>query len=183
MDKNTEKLLVSGGLILAGYLLVVKPLMNTLGIDPADQAKVDQQTNTPAADNPFSPTFQPFVDNFTQNQGGGVTIPQAMQAVYADFQAGNLQPGNALQLATWADTLKSSLGWFFAPDINAILSVFTQMSNKTQCAALAAYCAYNFNKDLLHWLYYGSSIIPAIPYGLSEAQLAIIVTEVNNLPV
>jgi hypothetical protein len=177
-----EDVILIGGLGVAA-VFGIKYILASFGASDDEKNKVQDQANTTPAQNPFSPSFQPFLNYWSINQTPGISVQDGMQQFYALYQQGTAS-GEAFQIAQWADTLSSALSvWNWKTDVNAVFSVFNQMISQTQCAALAAYVSYNFNKDLLQWLHYGGSAIPWFPNGLSISQVAIIVSEVNSLPV
>lgn len=175
--------MLTAGIVVVG-VIGIKYLLASFGSSAEDSATVANQHTVTPAQNPFNPSFQPFLDNWNAYQQGN-TVADGMTTFYAEFQAGTLPAGtDSFQIATWADTLKSALSvWNWTVDTNAVFSVFSQMVSQIQCANLAAYVSYNFNKDLLTWLHYGGSPVPWVPNGLSDSQVAIIVNQINALPV
>ena len=124
-----EDLILIGGLT-AGFFLVLKPLLDQFGIDPANKATIDnQKTITPSA-NCFSYQFAPFVQNFNDNQprdvnGNPLTMQQFFQGVKAAYDAGTPLIGPApenLNIAALGEALRSALSaWVIATAIRPYL--------------------------------------------------------------
>lgn len=185
-----DKLILYAGGIAAAYFLVVRPIMSAVGISPEDQAKIEDQNTKEPAENAFSIQFQPFIDNFNANpsfnaDGSKMDIATFYHTIkqWYDDKDPNLT-GAFYNIANWAETINDSLSfWNWAgPHVDAILAVFAQMTNKQQVSSVANYLLYNYNKELLHLLRYGSGILPTIPNGLSGSQLALLIDQINNLP-
>lgn len=185
MDQGTEKLIKDVGLIGAAYFLVVRPILTSIGVDPADTETVKAQNNTSPDENPFSPQFAPFLAFWQANQPAGLSVQDGMMQIASMYDDGTLTPGSeADNTAKWGEQIISALSvWNWVADTQAVLSVFSQMQNQIQVASLAAYLAYAHNKELLTYLHYGGAAIPWIPNGLPESQVAQIINLVNNLPV
>lgn len=188
-EQERDKLIIWGAVIVGGYFVVVKPLMGMLGSDPADTNLIEEQAMTNPADNPFSVQFQGFVDNFNANpsydsNGNRMSMADVYHLIknWYDFDDPNLT-GKLKDIADWSESINDAFSfWTGGPDINKVLSVFSQLTNQNQVASIAAYFAYNFNKDLFHYLRYGKSISDWLPNGLSASELALLIKQINNLP-
>lgn len=185
---DIEEDVIIGGLLLGGaYFFVVKPLMNAFGVDPADSNTVNQQANTGSDNNPFDPAFQPFIDFYTANQPD-ISLPEyckAIQKMYLYHDPEPLIEGtSAYNTAMWGENLHYALNWWnLTPDTDAVKAIFNQVTSQVEVAALSAYMAYNYQKDLLHYIHFGGNLLAWIPNGLTEAETAQIVNRVNSLPV
>lgn len=176
--------LVTGAVVVVG-VFAIKSLISNFGTDPANKQLVEDQAATTPAQNPFSPNFQPYLDFWAANQPSGLSVSDGMWQLNQMANDGTLQPGSeGYNTVNWFGTIQDALSvWNWTSDVNAVMSVFNQMTSQLQCAALAAYASYVDDKDLLHWLHYGGSPIPFVPNGLSTDQVAEIVRLVNALPV
>jgi hypothetical protein len=181
-----SEIITTAGLVVVG-IFGIKYVMSAFGSSPEDQQAIQNQQSTAANQNPFNPQFQPFLDWWKQTQPSDLSVSDGMASLQQAGDDGTLQPvlpGSLGTIYGLAETLRSALSvWNWRVDINAVFSVFSQLQTQVQCASLAAYVNYIFQKDLLTWLHYGGSAIPMIPNGLSDAQVAIIIKQVNALPI
>lgn len=185
-----DRLLLYGVGGLAGYYLVVRPLLKKIGINPADQAAVDAQNALSPADNPFS----------AQYTSGSKKDTGYWNAVKANYDE-NPSPdnpnlnvgGNSLYLiASLAEGITKQFGYYsfsLAPDFNAILGYFNNIiASKQELSDLTAYIQANFNLDLWSLLENGvpvpllGIVFPSLNTGLSAGQLAQILAITNKYP-
>jgi hypothetical protein len=180
-DVGEDLVLIGAG--IAGFFLVLKPLLNIFQEDPQDKASIQNQKTIPPASNVFSPQYAPFVANFNANpsiqpDGSVLTMQQFWQVIKANNDAGQPTMLNGVNIAGLGESLLSALSaWVLATDSNAVFGVFTGLPNKTAVAGIAAYLYYNYGIDLLTAL--TGSIFKV---GLSPADLATLINQVNNLP-
>ncbi len=191
VDDTLGKVAIGGALLVGGYFMIVKPLMNVLGINPEDTATVNNQVSSSASDNPFNALFQPAVDYYQSHPSntGGVpdTINVAFQKIKAAYDDGTLatlaasDPGytDMFHVAQIADKLKDIYFWQWLKGYSAddVISLFSQITSQIQLAELAEYMLYNFNVDLLPGLRAG-----LLKFGLNDTQLASLISQIDNLP-
>lgn len=205
-DGITTDVILLAGAGVALYLIVVKPLLTSLGVDPADQNTIDAQKSLPPSQNPFNYQFQPWVDFYNENTpaittGSGfwggleaylgldsnvaqVTNP-TMQQFFIALKASPGTPSpwalfNTSNLAQIAELINTAVNGFTltATDQTAAISPFLQLKNQMEVAFIANYFWWNFNTDLLSDLQ-GS----LFKQGMTAANLATLINTVNNLPV
>lgn len=175
--------LVIGGVVVLSYFLVVKPIMNLLGGNPEDQQTISNQANQAPAENYFSLQYQPFVDNFNANpsfntDGSRMTMQQFFKIIKANNDDGTPIMLNGVNIAQLGEDLESALSpWVVWTNSTDVISVFSELTNKTQVSSLAAYVYYNYGKDLLSQLQ--GSIFKT---GLSPADLSTLINRLDALP-
>lgn len=192
-DDILGKVAIGGAVIVGAYFVVVKPLMNILGINPADTAAVNDQVSTPAAANPFNASFQPAVDYYASHPakdstGAPVTINTAFQQIKAAYDNGTLASlaasdssySDIYTVAQIGEKLNDIYFWQWIKGYSAddVISLFSQIHTQTQLAELAEYMLYNFNVDLLPGLRAG-----LLKFGLNDTQLAALINQITNLPI
>jgi hypothetical protein len=191
-DDLLGRVAVGGGIAVAGYFLVVKPLMNVLGINPADTESVNDQISTAATDNPFNAMFKPAVDYYNSHpgkdaDGNPLTINVAFQQIKAAYDSGTLAAlaasdssySDIYKIAQIAEKLNDIYFWQWLKGYSAddVISLFSEISTQLMLAELSEYMLYNFNVDLLPGLRAG-----LLKFGLNDTQLAGLISEINNLP-
>lgn len=148
---NPNTLLIVGGGLFA-YAVVIKPILNKLGITQSIQAKAiqDQTTKQPA----WSPAFY----QSAPNGAWLITTAQAKDLAYKIYQ----YPG------------------IFWDDFNTVLGVFQTLRTKSQLSFLCDVFQKTYNASMYGYLLDGGGILPWD--GLSEVHLTQIINYVNSLP-
>lgn len=177
MDDEDEKLLVAGGVILLAYFGIVKPLLNAVGVNPADTAVVNNISTTSNANNPFTYYYQPFVDAYSGNWATYGGVIGWMQALQQSFNNGTLT-NQAAPLVFDAEALYSDAG-YFRTDADGIIAIFNSLTSKSDVAYIAGYLFANYDVDLLTFLRNGKQLFH---FGLSDTQIAQIIAHINTLP-
>ncbi len=177
--------------VAAGVYLVVKNLGtgagDLFGSGPGNDAYTAQQA-LPTGANAFSPSFQPFIDfynnNGPQDQNGNI-IPlcTAMNApnLYLVNSAGTSIWGalDTVALINTAEQLKSSTSmWVVATTQSDVIAALNNLQTQLQFSFIANYYNCVYNTDLLSSL--KGSLFQT---GLTDANLAALISRVNNLPI
>lgn len=190
-EKLIQNVLLWGSVIGIGYFFVVKPLLNSIGVNPEDKADVDAQKLLPSGQNAFSPQFQPAISLFNANPSYDendniLTMQQYYQAVKQLYDSNDSTlDASSKQIVEVAEGIYSVLHpglsaaiTHWTTDGPAIIALINQLSNQTQLSEVSAYYLANFGEDLLSALT-GS----LFQQGLTETDLATVIRYINNLPV
>jgi hypothetical protein len=175
--------LVTVGIVAAGYFLVVKPILSTLGLDDNSKQTLSAVDATQPDENPFSWQYQPYQDFYNNEWANpGLTEQQNWQQVKAIAQS---NPGaldavtNAVY--TWGETINNAFGFFLGyVDEDNVVAVFNQIPSKVMVSAVSDYIYSNYQQDLWSLIKNGHWYNLA---GLHPQGLVTIVTRVNSLPV
>jgi hypothetical protein len=183
-NDETEDLLFKVALAAGAYFFVVRPIMNELGVNPADTATVNSQINSSAASNPFSASFTPFVSQYQSNWSSSAGFTE--QAYFAQFQQAyndgqTSLNGSTSDLAVYAETINNSFGYILH-DTNTVMAIFNELQYQTDVAWISAYLYYNYQKDLLSLLTNGAWTLFGLKSGLSDTDLATCINHVLSLP-
>lgn len=208
MKKQDEELLFKIALAAAAYVVVVKPLLKTIGLDPADTNLVDSTQTQASPGNPFSPLFIPAVQWVTAKSGG-----QSPSTYYANMKSAYEQSASTglqttfefvMPLYSWllpsfttptgltgdyyndvpilAEAVKGSMG-AWVENTDRIKWVFSQVTSQIEVSMIAAYLSYNYGKDLLTYIRDGFLSFSWLKGGIGDANIAAIIQHVNTLPV
>jgi hypothetical protein len=209
-DDITLDVVLLGGVAVAAYFLVIKPLLNSLGVsDPASTATVQAQLQVPPSSNPFNYQFQPFIDFYNNNTptittNDGLSPLQSILQPFGSGAVANTNPTiqqffislksnppsqspwgfiDAVGLSGIAESVYNSLSvspvnQLFASDQTAAMSAVLGFTNQLQMAFIANYFWWVFSTDLL--TFFQGNVFSG---GLNPANLAVLITTVNNLPV
>jgi hypothetical protein len=158
--KQQTDLYIKVGVIIGAYFLIVKPILEKLGISktPGEEQTIkDIEFNSSNINSPFSPRYN-------DNQKKPYFIIKA--AVLKNYLSGIYEALNK---------------GFFGDDINAIYAIFRQLKYKTQVSYLADEFYKTFKIDLLETIKNGipGSLNPRA--GLSNEELAVLFDIVKNL--
>ena len=163
MDKQTKSVLIWGGIIVAGYVLLKKPIDSILQSLGLEITPAQQNVNTNLVtknNNGLDPTFW---QQFT-NDGNNI-----------------LDINTATSLA---NQIYNSHDWLAGGyQFDQVINAFKQLSTKEQ----VSYMSYIFSQisggaDIITWM--GSSSNWTWPFGnrYSAAQIDTVIQYVNNLP-
>lgn len=172
MTEENEDLLITGALLVAGAL-VVKSVLNTIGVSAEDTQTVNDALSDDPSENPFSFQFSYYVNLYTPRYGG-----LSMQQYWQGVKAGN--PND--QIAVWAETVYNAIGFWQTIDENAVTGVFNAVSAQVDVAAIDAYLYSNYSVDLLSFLRSGQRYLLMFKWGLTDTITAQIINRVNGLP-
>lgn len=188
-DDLTSDTALIVALLAGAYFLVVKPIMNDFGASDADKQTVSDQVNLDPNENPFSPSFQAYVDNSNAyNSSNGFAsnasrITQANQIWQNDGSPTQLTgDGTGLDLVIAAEAIYSSIGWL-VQDWNTVNAMFSSITCQINIAYIANYIQVIYTKDLFSLLQKGQWSIFGVDGGMSTTALAALVNHVNDLPV
>jgi|SRR5579872_1133730 len=181
MDKGTGDLVKWGALAAGAYFLVVKPIMNELGVDPADKNTIDSVSSLDPTANPFNLNFTYSTKSTDQSNPGDYW--QQLKSLGDSQGWSAFDPNNDLNnIYVWGEIVHNGLNWWHNVDVNGIDNVFSQVTSQGQVGDIANYLYYNYNKDLWSLLTRGEGIIPIIPNGMPSSDLANIVKKIEALP-
>lgn len=184
MDNEEEDILLGAAALAGLYFIVVKPILGELGLSADQKEAIDSVNNTAPANNPFSPLFQPFIDEFGQYS----PIPEQVKALKAmyDSQGWGSQPIDPTNInpdesAKKAEALWSAFSFFtFKENYDLVSQVFATINDQIEVATVSAYLLYNYGMDLWAFIkngrWYNFSGIP-------KDEIVQIVNYVKNLPV
>jgi hypothetical protein len=181
---ETEDLIKYAMLIGFSYFFVVKPVLASFGVDPADTATVNAQITADPTTNPFSPLFQPAVDYLNKQLGGssGFANAQAFwDSIETDYKNGNTVDEYFHDIGSKAHQIfgdLSLINW-----TSDIVSVFNSLTDQVSCGLIAQYFYYELGADLINKLQDGLLSFSWLKGGLSNTTTAAIINHVNSLPV
>jgi len=138
------------------YFGVLKPILQKLGIvQTKEDVLVNNQSNLPNSENPFSPVFY-------KKAGAGALL------LKKDF---------ANQLAK---RIYNAMG-YISDDESEVYSVFRLLKSQSQVSFLADVFQQNYKSDLLEFLKKGKNQFN-FASGLNSDELSIVLNIVNKLP-
>jgi hypothetical protein len=162
MNKQNQDILFRLGIAVGVYLLVIKPILQKLGVEKNPEQSEKEQAALKAQVDPvsaFSPTFYKTVKG-----------------------APLLKVAYATQLAKIInDSVSGSL---LGDDIGAIYKVFRLLQYKTQVSWLAKVYADKYNSELINDLKNGAKYAASLwnfRAGLNDDEMQVIYSIVNNL--
>jgi hypothetical protein len=158
MDKKTENLLIKVGIIGVAYFVILKPILNKLGITKSDiDRTIENQENKGNKENPFSPLFY--------KSAPPKTIMKLLTIATAE---------------SYAKQLYDAMG-VFGDDESKVYGVFRNLKTQSQLSFLAEIFQRKYKMDLLDYLKRGySNINPAS--GLNNDEMNTVLSIVNKLP-
>jgi hypothetical protein len=165
MNDNNQKLLINIGIVVGTYFLVIKPIMEKLGLQKTqDQEKfeADQKSASTSLVSPFSPRYWKEAP-----------VPKTIITTK--------------EVTKMAQDLYSSLNrGYLGDDFATILSVFRKLKFKTQVSYLAEFFNTKYKLDLYQTLKDGvrrtiDRFTPLNRTGLSDSELAQVINIVNSL--
>lgn len=182
-----EDVIITGGVILAGYL-AVKSFLPNLGVSDSDKITLDQAQTESPTDSPFNAYYAGLPAWMTQNFdiSGYDNSDDAVKGNYGDFIHGNMSPDNPVYPAYQIHHgLSNALtGHIITGDQDAAKAYLAQITSKGQCAFIA-YIFANVNGLTVSadrfWSVLRNGTFPMI-YGLNGTDLAAAVNRINNLP-
>jgi hypothetical protein len=185
MDSNEQDELFNVALLagagFALYFLVVKPLLNLGGDDPADTNSLANQVATTPASNPFNYQFDSGLyaqDPSTYGSSFWNNLSSENSAWFTDYSS-----DTNLKYAKWGESVWSASSDWGSPDAD-MTSVFNLIATQADASNIAAYLNFVRNADLWTLLNKGQgSIASFLPTGMSNKALAALVNHVNSLPV
>jgi len=156
MKKEDQSLLIKAGVIGLGYFVILKPILNKLGITKSAADRViETVTNKPNTENPFSPVFH-------QKAPAGALL---------------LTTATALNYAT---RIHKAMGYFY-DDEAEVNAVFRSLKSQSQVSMLADKFQQKYGEDLLEYLKRGANQFN-FASGLSDTELQNIINIVQSLP-
>jgi hypothetical protein len=186
MAKDNEDhldLIMKGGLIVAAYLVIVKPLVGMFGANDDEKQDVKEIDETSPSDNPFSAQYSPMLTKY-QNQfnsiGGESAWFKALKYEY-DNTDNHVYDGTNADIAIMAEIIDAAMGMFIV-DNEKILAVFSTVKDKVDVSLIAGYLLYNYDKDLWNFLRTGRQLFSFIDAGMPISKLALIKNRVDSLP-
>lgn len=174
-----QNVLIYGGVGIAAYALVLRPLLSEIGIDPANVAAVNAQDQLPPKSNPFN----------AASSGGDNT--NVWLQVKSDGDSGNFVGigDGALVVYNAAENIYSAFhdlaNQWFGSDFQKVLAAFNSLSNQMQVSQIDQYLQENYQLSLWPLLRDGYPFLPLthlLNNGLNANDLAQILSVVNNLP-
>jgi hypothetical protein len=196
MAKDNGDLLLKAGLIVGAYFVIVRPLMNLFGADPADTDKVQKELDK-GTNSSFNPYWSVLVDSYNDlpmkdKDGKPFDFVKYFQTVnwLLETQDGAVGPVLTLtpnsyedRMARFAQELKDDFEyWNWTPHVDDVIGRLMQLQTKKDFAWLSAYFSFNWNIDFFHWLHYGNGILAALPNGLTTKQVADLLRHIDTLP-
>lgn len=184
LDPETEKLITTAAIIAGVFFGVVRPILASLGVDPASQEALAEQNTADPASNPFSTSFEPY-SNWLIASGvldTGSSTQEFYTGLKGQYDAGTLPTTSPwYNIAAWAEMIYGSYGFFhLMGNNNDVVGVFSQLSKQVQVSAIADYFAENWGKDLYTFIKGGDGYLLQ---GLTASEMADIIAHVNSLPV
>lgn len=183
MSKESDDILFKVALAAGAYFLVIRPIMNEFGVSPEDKAAVAEIDNSSPVENPFSPYFQPMVDQY---QSHWLDVGEAawFQQLQWNYDNGMDQlNGTDDDIAINAETIHNAFSLWHNLHTNDVLAVFNRLTDQAEVSLIAAYLNYVHGEDLWSLLRNGHSLLPGlIPNGIGETNMAAIKKRVDSLP-
>lgn len=181
MNDEDEKLLVAGGVVLGVYFLIVKPILSNFTNTP-DNDYINQ-ANLPAAQNPFSPSYQPLLDNdpsLASNQQ--LWYAQVQQLLQSDPDSLKSTSPWDYRLAQVSEVLYYAFPRFFgSANATTVIGLITGLRSKQEVAYVSGYIYYNYGKNFMQLLNQGNSLL-GLNTGVGTDNLDTILKFVNSLP-
>ena len=162
MDKKNQDIIFRLGIAIGVYLLVIKPILQRVGIEKTPEQSEKEQTALKAQIDPqsaFSPTFYKTVKN-----------APLLKVAYAKQLAKILN-----------DSVSGSL---LGDDVGAIYKVFRGLKYKTQVSWLSKVYADVYNSELINDLKNGAKYAAFLwntRAGLNDDEMQVIYGIVKNL--
>lgn len=187
-EVDTDTVLIIG-LGVAGYFLITHlPDLFNGGSSAEDIATVAKQTALPDTQNPFKPTFEPLIDNYSFLWGGG-DMDSFWQNELANAVATSgaldqyLLVGTVQDVVGVADGINNDFGYFVNND-DRLIGIFTGiLTSQCEVAAVSSFMLWRYGKDLYDTLINGSWGVGPINNGLFPKNTAKIINAVNAMPV
>lgn len=177
-DVGEDAILVGG--LVAGYFLVVRPILSEFGLDSDTQNLLNTQATKPPTVNAFS--FQFAYSWYSQNPAiFSQNYWLQMAEAYSNLSDQSTLTGTSIDVAINAEAIKSAFGWVYVSSDN-VVSIFSAINYQADVSNIACYLYFVYNIDLYTLLQKGNSPIP-LTVGLYGSTLASIVARVNGLPV
>lgn len=191
-DDNDEvvKIGTAIALIAICYFGVVKPIMNSLGVNDQDGADIADVENSANADNPFSIYFGTEYNAAHEKNPGIAKLISFNDFKPDDFATGfdmvtnlnyTMDPASLLVISI-AENLYNAFG-IFTVDLDAINAAISSFSSQYDVSRAAQYLNYVYGKDLYVLLKNGRGLMPFFGTAITANQLATIVRHVKSLPV
>jgi hypothetical protein len=162
MDKKTQDILFRLGIAVGVYFLVIKPILQKIGIEKTTEQTEKEQIAQKAQIDPisaFSPTFYKTVKNAA-----------LLKRIYTE------------QLAKILN--KAVSGSLLGDDVGAIYKVFRSLQYKTQVSWLAKVYGELYNSELINDLKNGAKYAAFLwntRAGLNDDEMNVIYQIVNKL--
>jgi hypothetical protein len=174
MDKKTEKILIIGGISLAGLFLIkeIKGGLSDLVSSVAQQLNlVESQTEQQSAQqyatqpesNAFNPTYWAQLMEKVKPKKVQLVTSSATQAIIAQLY----------------DSIHVYLP--IAPDSDKVLGIFSRLKYKSQVSWISDQFQKKYNRDLLTFLDNGSPFFIGNT-GMPDQSMRKLLTYVNSLP-
>lgn len=181
-----EDVLITGGLVVGGYLLIKNLLPNffsDMGVSDADRSNLDNQQTTPAQTNIFNPGYQSSANWAVQNYDWSHfdTSTAYLQNAFNDYKHGNMSPTNPIYatMQIYYNLYPALIGHIMTGDQAGINAALNSITNKWQVGVIAELFADINNKDF--WELLRNGAFP-MRYGLNGTDLSAQLTRLNNLP-
>lgn len=183
MAKDDNDLIKYAGLLAVGYFGVIRPVLNSIGVNPEDANTIDSIAKSDDASNPFSPNF-----GIAYSLETGENVDFAQQSF--DFiKKGWNDPANlgtdgihsTLPYISLAEEINDAVG-FWDIDADRVISLFNQVRYQYEVSQMVQYLSYRYGTDLLSLLRFGRPIISLIRFGVGTDVLAQIINHIRTLP-
>lgn len=158
LSKDDKNLILKAGLFVAGYFVIIRPILEKTGLVKSEKAILVDNEKTKTVSSSGGPS--PFDPNYWTNVNGAYLLKSNFvdQAIY---------------------NIKDAFG-IVSDNYSTILNIFKQLQHKTQVSYLADKFQQNTGFDLLEYLSNGGGLFPWD--GLSNEHLSELIKYANNLP-
>lgn len=177
-----EDAILTGGLVLGGWLLF-KHIFPSTQVSDADKQTLDEQQTTDSSANIFNAYSKASTDWSVSlpDWGGYSTWDDYLVSQYRNFLSGNMNPNDPFYqvMEIYMQLNNALIGHFYNGDQSGINNALNMITNQWQVGVLANIFLDINGVDLWSNLRNGSFVQV---YGLNGADLASQVKRLNNLP-
>ena len=164
LSQQNQDIAFKVGLVVAGYLLFAKPILNYLGITKGKGEHMADQNSQ----DPNSPLNTKFFEKYLYFKGeNGTGKKIIMQSLWDRVKHSAMK-------------LVDGFG-YFTDNEDQIMSAIKDMKTKAEISLLSYYLSLYHKRDLIEFLRHGRDLLPE--NGLSNDELVQVFNYVNNLPV
>lgn len=182
MNDSEEKLIkdlaVVGVIGAVAYFGVVKPILNSLGIDPATQEAIDKINETAPPGNPFSIHFAYSLYTLSPS-AYGTDFWNNLKDLWNNGESS----GGVLDYAQNGELIHDAFGYLTVNRVG-VNAVFQAVPTQAAVSNIACYLFFVYGEDLFSLLRDGKRLIGFLGgSGLPGADITAIIDRVDNLPV